>query len=186
MINKAEFVGRVLASISNDLYDQPIMTNNIRPHYVERIIVHALGDGWHLVSADWAGWDIEGASGVKIEIKQSAARQTWTDQPGSEGKPSKGVFDIKPRTGYWAEGGATWIERPGRNADIYIFAWHPIFDPTEADHRDPHQWEFYVAPERELPPLQKSISRSVLEKNWLAVGFDDLRSAVEFAADTLT
>lgn len=186
MTDKADFVRRVLASITDDLYDQPIITNNFRAHYVERIIARALGDGWHLVSADWAGWDIESATGVKVEVKQSAVRQTWTDRPGGSSKPSKGQFDIKPRTGYWAEGGSTWVDRPGRNADIYIFAWHPIFDLTQADHRDPFQWQFYVVPERELSPRQQSISRSVLDKRWSVIGFDDLRSAVENVADTLT
>ena len=70
------FVRGILDSIAADLYDRPIITNNIRPHYVERMIVRALGDGWTLVSADWSGWDIESATGVRVEVKQSAVRQT--------------------------------------------------------------------------------------------------------------
>jgi hypothetical protein len=31
-----------------------------------------------------------------------------------------------------------------RYADIYIRAHHPVED-LSADHRDPHQWRFYIA-----------------------------------------
>jgi hypothetical protein len=44
----------------------------------------------------------------------------------------------------------------GRNADLFIFAWHPRTDEA-ADHRDPRQWLFHVVAEP-LLPLGKSIS----------------------------
>ncbi len=172
------FVRGILDSIAADLYDRPIITNNIRPHYVERMIVRALGDGWTLVSADWSGWDIESATGVRVEVKQSAVRQTWTDRPGRDGKPTVAIFDIRPRTGYWSEGGSKWVEQPGRIADIFVFAWHPVLDPAIADHRDPQQWRFYVVLEAALPPGQKTISRTVLERRHTAVGYDELRNEV--------
>ncbi len=34
-----------------------------------------LGDEWKLVSANWSGWDIESRDGIRVEVKQSAARQ---------------------------------------------------------------------------------------------------------------
>ena len=141
----------------SEFYDQPIMSNLARPHYVERMIALGLGRDWKLVSANWSGWDIENTTGVRIEVKQSAARQVWTDRPSSQGRPSKGIFDIAPRTGYWAEDGSQWIDVPGRPADIYIFAWHPIERKSKADHRDASQWEFYVVHESELPEQQKTI-----------------------------
>lgn len=52
----------------------------MRPVYVEFMIAVILGEGWRLVSADWAGWDLENAQGARVEVKQSAARQTWTDR----------------------------------------------------------------------------------------------------------
>jgi hypothetical protein len=48
------------------------------------------------------------------------------------------------------------VAEPGRNADLFFFAWHPLTADT-ADHRDPDQWEVYVVAERRLP-ARKSIS----------------------------
>ena len=87
---------------------------------------------------------------------------------------TRGSFDIAPRTGYWSDGGSKWVEQPGRPADIYIFAWHPVTEEQTADHRDPDQWEFYVVPEAELPPRQKTIALSRLSKHWAPVKIDDL------------
>ncbi len=86
--------------IVTDFYDQPIMSNLSRPHYIERMIILGLGDEWKLVSANWSGWDIESRDGIKVEVKQSAARQVWTDRPSLAGRTTKGQFDIAPRTGY--------------------------------------------------------------------------------------
>lgn len=54
-----------------------------------------------------------------------------------------------------------WAEAPGRAAAIYVFAHHPVFDPTVADHRNQLQWGFYVLPASFLPP-QKTIGLSGL------------------------
>jgi len=35
-------------------------------------------------------------------------------------------------------------ERRCRLAQLYVFAYHPLIDAA-ADHRNPQQWEFYVA-----------------------------------------
>lgn len=151
------------------------MGNIYRPHYVERMITIGLGDGFKLVSAEWASWDIESDDGIRIEVKQSAARQTWTDLPSRAGKATSGSFDIAPRTGYWAEGGSKWIAEPGRHAHIYILAWHPVADAKKADHRDPAQWRFFVVPSSQIPPKQKTISRTVVEKRWTPISFEQLR-----------
>ncbi|MBK8545700.1 MAG: hypothetical protein IPL62_20575 [Caulobacteraceae bacterium] len=62
---------------------------------------------------------------------------------------SKASFDIAPRTGEYVDG-AAWVDGVGRNADIYVFAYHPVADPT-ADHREPTQWQFYVVLENTYP-----------------------------------
>ena len=43
---------RVIAQIISDFYDRPIMSNLVRPHYVERMIACCLGEDWELVIAD--------------------------------------------------------------------------------------------------------------------------------------
>ncbi len=118
-----------------------------------------LGSDWRLVGGDWAAWDLENKNEDRLEVKQSAARQSWN-------APSSGIsaprFDIKKRKGYW-KNGTTWVSQVGRFADIYVFAWHPITDDS-CDHRDPSQWMFYVVPTNQLPD-QKSIGLSWLIKN---------------------
>jgi hypothetical protein len=135
-----------------------------------------------LSSADWAGWDIEGDKGLRIEVKQSAARQTWTELPGLSGRPCAGAFDIAARTGYFADGGSRWVAEVARHAHVYILAWHPIEDLAAADQRDPQQWLFFVIPSAELPADQKTISRAVVQRRWTPVGFEKLREATLAAA----
>ena len=167
----------IFADLVAKLFDVNVMGNQYRSHYVERLIAIGLGDGFKLVSDDWGGWDIEYGSDARIEVKQSAALQKWTANLSRAEKPAAGAFDIAPRKGYWINGGATWVAAPGRHADLYIFAWHPIADFDAADHRDPTQWRFFVVPTSELPQDQKTISRTVVERRWRAVGFDKLRAA---------
>ena len=102
---------QIFAQIVGDLFDQPVISNLFRPHYVERMIAIALGEGFELVSADWANWDIETSEGVRIEVKHAAAWQTWSDVTG-EPKPSNGVFDISARTGHWADSYTMRLSRP--------------------------------------------------------------------------
>jgi hypothetical protein len=153
-----------IAEMVAELYGQPIMSNLTRPLYLEKLLARLLKGEWRHVGGDWSGWDLENfASRARIELKQSAARQTWTDSPTRVGKPTKPIFDIQERTGYFGNGGSTWINTPGRPADLYVFAWHPVFDPKEAvDHRDPDQWEFYLVPETQLPKGQKTIGLNSL------------------------
>ena len=72
---------------------------------------------------------------------------------------------------------------PGRLADIYIFAWHPVVDKSEADHRDTAQWEFYVVPACELPTRQKSIGLKKVAKMWSPVAYDELQQRLSKVAD---
>lgn len=73
-------VGSVVAELARDLFDRPVMSNLARPLYVERLVARALLLAWRYVGSDWAGWDLESEAGARLEVKQSAARQTWTDQ----------------------------------------------------------------------------------------------------------
>ena len=46
-----EEVARLLV---RDLYDRPVMSNLVRPQYVEYLVAIALGPGWRLVGGDWS------------------------------------------------------------------------------------------------------------------------------------
>lgn len=161
-------------------YRRPIM-NNVQPgDYVECMIALALGKEWKLTSQDgwdWAAWDCEHrVSGARLEIKQSAARQSW-DSETERPRPNP-RFDIAPRKGYWPKDGGSWVAGPGRLADIYVFAWHGEVD-GHADHCNAAQWRFFVVAERCLPVGQKSIGLSGLEKITTPCGVAELGPAVD-------
>ncbi|MFP5329841.1 MAG: hypothetical protein ACLGHC_06875 [Alphaproteobacteria bacterium] len=143
----------ILQRLTQRLYGSPVIRNDARGELVEEIVAAALEPDWQLRSGDWGACDlVHPASKLRIQVKQSAARQSWHKENGRQPKP---CFSIKEKTGRW-EDGDRWVEERSRNADIFIFAWHPVTDDT-ADHRDPHQWQFFVVAERDLP-VQKSIS----------------------------
>jgi hypothetical protein len=135
--------------------DRPVIQNAVRSMYVEYQVAVLLGDEWSLVGTDWGGWDFQSRSGIRLELKQSAAKQSWV-QKG----PSRGVFDIAERTGRYV--GADWIAGRGRFADLYIFAWHDRWDET-ADQRDESQWTYFVIPTSQLP-TQRTIGVAVVRK----------------------
>src|SRR5690606_35488651 len=110
----------VLAKASRAAFGAPLVSNILRGHVAEAVIALVLEPEWTWCSADFAGWDFERADGFRLEVKQSASQQSWTSA-----KPSSPSFDIATRTGYW-ENGATWVPRPGRQAHLYIFAYHAV------------------------------------------------------------
>jgi hypothetical protein len=172
MDDHKQIVGQIFNRIVHSLFDQPIMGNVPRSHFAERMVEIGLGAGFSLASADWAPWDIDHESGTRIEVKQSAATQTW-----SRGRPGSGRFDIALRTGYWTGGGSRWVELRARHANLYVFCWHPEVVLELVDQRNPYQWKFFIVPAADLPE-QKSISRLHLEAKWPAVEFSQLREAV--------
>ena len=162
-------------------YQGPIMNNVYRGDYVECMVASALGGDWRLTWADgwdWAAWDCEHKnSRARLEIKQAAARQTWDKGPTPPRRTP--TFDIAARSGYWTREGE-WIDSPGRQADVYVFAWHGR-DDNHADHTDPLQWCFFVIAESDLPQDRKSIRLRRLKETAVPCGVADLRMAVETA-----
>jgi len=130
------------------------MSNIRRADYVEAIVAMILRPAGWSRNSSWSSWDFQHLeSDCRMELKQSAARQRW-------GRTGPARFDIAPRTGYWDESGE-WHDDPGRHAHVYVFAWHPeagVF----ADQREPSSWLFFVVPEHDLPPGQKTIGLAVI------------------------
>src|ERR1700743_516726 len=56
---------------------QPTIHNKIRALFVEVIVGMAWPEVWRWCSGDWAAWDFEHDDGTRLEVKQSAAKQTW-------------------------------------------------------------------------------------------------------------
>ena len=83
---------------------------------VEAMLAQVLESEWKWCSADWASHDFENAEGVKLEMKQSAALQSWHEDGFP---PNRGRFDIAKRKVRWK--GAERIEEVGRYAEMYFF-----------------------------------------------------------------
>ena len=163
-------------------YDTPVMSNVYRADYVECLVVLALGTDWWLTwerGWDWAAWDIQHPSGIRLEVKQAAARQSWDREKRTPYRSPR--FDVAPRTGYWTEDGSRWVDSPGRPADIYVFAWHDERREEYANHSDPRQWLFFVVAEQHLPGNRKSIGLTGLRSIVSPCRIADLKRAVENA-----
>ena len=160
-------------------YQEAIMSNVYRSAYVEAIISVALAEGGWRRMRHWSPWDLEHTSGCRLEVKQAAAAQIGSHRR----RKGPATFDIKPRTGYSDPKTGEWHDRPGRQAHIYVFAWHPTPDDT-ADHRDPSEWEFYVVAERDLPD-QKSIGLNPLRRIAEACSIHELTTAVDGTRELL-
>ncbi|QZP07220.1 hypothetical protein [Caenibius sp. WL] len=171
-------IGDVIAKVSQAAFGSALVTNVLRGQVAEAIVALALEPEWNWCSADYSGWDFERPDGLRLEVKQSAARQSW-----STGKPSKPIFDVAARTGHW-ESGTQWIAQVGRPAHIYIFAHHGIY-ADHADHRDPAQWAFYVVATRDLPDL-KQAALSTISRFTTPVPVTALADKVRVTASQIT
>jgi hypothetical protein len=147
---------------------------------VEEIVAMALEPDWQGCGGDWAACDLKRVSdGLRIQVKQSAALQSWTVPDGPKPKP---CYSIATKVGRYE--GSAWFDDTGRHADIFIFAWHGRTD-DQADHRDPDQWQFFVVAERDLPD-QKTISLSALTKIGEMVPYSGLKCAAAEVAQQLS
>jgi hypothetical protein len=163
----------VVSKAVDAAFGRPLVTNVLRAQLVEAMVALALEPGWHWCSADYAPCDFQRVDGLRLEVKQSAARQSWATD-----KPSKAIFDVAARTGRNEPHG--WVDEPGRAAQLYIFAHHAIFDDS-ADHRNPAQWQFYVVPTNALPDV-KQIALSTIKTLSDPVTIDLVADAVAVAA----
>ena len=176
---------KIIQELVTTFYGNPLINNVDRGHYVESMIALVLGKQWRAtaVARGWAPWDFERSDGARLEVKQSTALQPWSRFPDAPQSRSA-AFDIAFRKESWTKGGDFAPYCPGRLADLYIFAWHPIVDHEVADHRDPKQWRFFVVPEQQLPD-QKTISINPLRNLVAAVGYDQVSAEIEWRLDQL-
>ncbi|WSH64901.1 hypothetical protein U8Q05_25780 [Rhizobium ruizarguesonis] len=164
----------IIEAAANAMFGNTLVNNVHRAILVEALVSRALNADWTWVSKDWAWCDFIHQGGTRLEVKQSAARQTW-HKDGDP--PSKSSFDIAARQGAWE--GSKWIPGNGRNAEIYVFGHHPLTG-AEADHADPVQWVFHVVPTSLLPPPpRRVISLAALAGLSRSVHVEELGQEVE-------
>ena len=180
MTERANHVAAEAFSLLRLRHERRVMNNVDRGGFVECMVAALLGTEWGLtwiLGDDWRAWDIEHMpSGAKIEVKQSAARQSW--QPPNVSNARAPRFDIAPRQQY-SPTTRRWTGEPVRAADLYIFGWHPETREELVDHRDPVQWEFIVVPAEQLPDGQKTIGLTSLRHLGESARWDSLASTVE-------
>ena len=164
----------IVRMASERAFGARLITNVHRGLVVEAIISTALCPEWEWCSEDYFPYDFRHPSGLKLEVKQSAACQSW------EAKiPSKAMWDVKPRKQTWD--GVRWVPQPGRAAGLYVFGWHPVTDRMAADHRDPLQWRFFVIATTDLPPINR-LSYARAEQLSSHVAIDELAAEVSTVA----
>jgi hypothetical protein len=168
-------VAEVVAKVCDAAFGRPLVTNVLRGQVVEAMIALALEPEWTWCSADYASWDFERADGVRLEVKQSAFRQSWEPSPNVKVSPG---FDVKPRQGRWE--GSVFVAEPGRAAHMYVLAYHERRDDS-ADHRDPRQWEFFVIRSEDIP-LVARIGLGSVRRLAGGVPFDRLAATVRDVA----
>lgn len=169
----------VRGRLSHRLFGGPILENRFRGLFVEELVGIALEPDWSYAGGDWAAYDfVSRCQRWKLEVKQSAAKQSWAGKPGS------GSFSIREAAGLWS--GSMWeeFEVPKRMADIYVFGWHALTIP-ETDHTNPGQWDFFVVESSDLPQGQKNISLNVVSRITSPVKLDQLNSRVASLLDTM-
>ena len=170
---------QIIQKLAGTFYGNRLINNVERGHYVESMIALALGEQWRptAVLRGWAPWDFEREDGARLEVKQSAALQQWSGYDDAP-RPRPASFDIAFRKEVWTKGGDFAPYDPGRPADVYVFAWHPIADHQVADQRLPEQWRFIMVPEQQLPK-QKTISIGRLRKIAEEIDYDQLAAGVD-------
>lgn len=138
-----------------------LVSNVTRGRLAEYVVARALNINTSGVRDEWAAYDLETHSGVKVEVKSASFNQSW-----HQAKFSAITFTI-PATRAWDPRTNTQSPEARRQADIYIFALLHHTDKPTIDPLNVRQWRFYVLPTFELNARtrsQHSITLKSLEK----------------------
>ncbi len=146
----------------------------------EFIVATALGIPTDGVRVGWAAWDLMTPDGVRVEVKSAAYLQSWAQKQLSR------ISFRTPKTLAWDADKGEFAGVAQRHAQVYVFALLAQTDKTTVNPLDLDQWTFYVLPTAVLDGRirsQHSITLTTLAALTTAVGFSDLREAVELAAE---
>jgi hypothetical protein len=154
-----------------------LVSNATRGRLAEYIVARALGiDTTTSVRDEWAAYDLITLSGIRVEVKSAAYVQSW-----HQDYPSAIAFRTRP-TLAWDAATNKRATRPGRHADVYVFALLAHQDKATIDPLDLSQWRFYVLSTATLDACsqsQHSITLKTLERlAGRAFDYSQLRDAV--------
>lgn len=157
-----------------------LVSNATRGILAEYLVAQAVAAGGSGVREEWAAFDLETPSGVRIEVKSAAYLQTW-----AHAKLSTISFSVRP-TRAWDPKTNQMASEPCRHADVYVFALLAHKDKATIEPLNLAQWRFYVLPQAVLNARarsQHSITlKSLQDLAGGSVPFEGLREAIEQAA----
>jgi hypothetical protein len=157
-----------------------LLDNTERGVLAEFIVAAALGIPVDGVREGWAAWDLTTPGGVRVEVKSAAYLQSWAQKDLSR------ISFGTPRTLAWDADGGGFTGVARRHAQVYVFALLAHTDKATVDPLDLDQWVFYVLPTAVLDRRtrsQHSITLTTLKGLTAALGFGELRQAVNQAAE---
>ena len=153
-----------------------IVGNTNRGALAEFIVAKAIGSE-AAVRNDWAAYDLETPSGIKVEVKSSAYLQSWHQTTVSA--PSFSIRKAKE----WSPETNEFGEERLRHSNVYVFCLLAYKgDKRMLDPLDLSQWEFYVVKTSEIDRIfggRSSISINRVKDLSLAYSVDGLMDAVE-------
>lgn len=152
-MNDSSTMQGILEKLVHETFGQNLIDNSFRGVWTEFMVAEALGEGCAVVSQNWHPWDLqlgksedEFPERIRIQVKNTARLQTWHQSSSTPGA-CHWVLRMRPKPSYFDQYNPDIpCESYGHLCDVYVLCYHPIDDPRAADHRDPHQWEFYVIP----------------------------------------
>ncbi|MDE2756857.1 MAG: hypothetical protein OXI92_09980 [Acidobacteriota bacterium] len=153
-----------------------LVSNATRGILAEFLVAAAIGqsDG---VRSEWDAYDLQTASGLKLEVKSSAYLQSWYQRVFS-----KITFSIRP-TRAWNAQTNQYDSEAQRQADVYVFALLHHKEQDTVNALDLSQWTFYVVSRQRLEcarPNRKSIALGQLLKIGPRVStFHELPAVIE-------
>lgn len=155
-----------------------LVSNATRGRVAEYIVAQALGLASGKVRDEWAAFDLQTPSGVKIEVKSGAYIQAW-----HQDRYSSIMFRVPPRLA-WDPDCNKQSREARRQADVYVFAVLAHRDKPTIDPLNIAQWQFYALPTTVLDARsQYGITLPSLKKLCGdALQYADLAKAVEKAA----
>ncbi|OPY18729.1 MAG: hypothetical protein A4E74_00379 [Syntrophus sp. PtaB.Bin075] len=127
-----------------------LVSNATRGIIAEYIVARSLSLVDKGVRDEWAAFDLETPSGVKIEVKSAAYIQSWHQERLSS------ITFRTPKTRAWDPDTSTQSVDVKRQADVYVFALLSHNDKQTIDPLNVKQWRFYVTATSELNERKRS------------------------------
>jgi hypothetical protein len=160
-----------------------LVSNAPRGRLAEYVVACALGLAPDTVREEWAAFDLQTPSGIKIEVKSAAYVQSWHQAKFSP------IMFVVPKPRAWDAVTNIQSREARRQADVYVFTLLAHTDKTTIDPLNINQWQFYVLPTATLDARTRSrhsiTLKSLEQLCGGAVHYAELRHAIEKATGQL-